>query len=159
MRHNSILLLLLGMAALSAAPHAPARRLDALAWLSGCWESTGSDGRVITEHWTTPLGDMMMGVSRTVRDGKTVEYEYIRLEQSGPDTIRYIAHPSRQEEASFLLVQMDSRHAVFENLAHDFPQRIVYELITSDSLAARIEGVLGGQVNVIRFPYHRARCQ
>jgi hypothetical protein len=44
--------------------------------------------------------------------------------------------------------------AVFENLAHDFPQRVIYRRCDAD-LCARIEGTVGGQVQGIDWRYRR----
>jgi hypothetical protein len=103
--------------------------LQSLRWLSGCWEGRLSNGLIVTEQWMKQLGNLMLSTAKTVKNGKTVEYEFVRLEQSDDGVIRYIAHPSGQEEAAFTLVKLDRRKAIFENLQHDFPQRIIYQLL------------------------------
>ena len=54
--------------------------INQLNWLVGCWNSNNSkyDAR---EHWMPPDGKMMVGISHTVSDGKTVTYEYLRIEE------------------------------------------------------------------------------
>jgi hypothetical protein len=47
---------------------------------------------------------------------------------------------------------------VFENPAHDFPQRVGYQRRGADSLVAWIEGTMQGQARKIEFPYARATC-
>ncbi|MBX2989781.1 MAG: hypothetical protein KF749_01290 [Bacteroidetes bacterium] len=131
--------------------------VGSLDWLSGTWEMN-IRGRVVTEHWMKPSGKMMMGTSHSVKDGKTYEYEFIRLVENDAGTIEYIARPSGQEGASFSLIELDERKAVFENLRHDFPQRIIYNRISSDSLIARIEGVRDGKRRGVDFPYRRIHC-
>jgi len=44
-------------------------------------------------------------------------------------------------------------HAIkfFENKKHDFPQRIIYSNIKSDSLYARIEGMDKGKYRAVEF--------
>lgn len=54
---------------------------------------------------------------------------------------------------------MNATMAVFENPNHDFPQRIIYRLVTVDSLVARIEGRIDGKERSSDFPYRRARCE
>jgi hypothetical protein len=105
-----------------------------------------------------PLGDMMMGMSRTVKQGKTIAYEHLRLQQTDGDTIEYVARPSGQAEASFRLLTYEHLTATFENLRHDFPQRITYQLVSPDSLLARIEGTIDGKIRRSEFPYRRVRC-
>jgi hypothetical protein len=48
---------------------------------------------------------------------------------------------------------------VFENLQHDFPQRIIYRSLSGDRLAARIEGVRGGLLKGIDYPMKRVNCE
>ena len=47
---------------------------------------------------------------------------------------------------------------MFENAAHDFPQRVGYRVAGGDSLLAWIEGTRDGQVRRIEFPYRRVAC-
>jgi hypothetical protein len=131
--------------------------LDSLAWLAGCWEATAA-GRIVSEQWMKPLGNMMMGMSRTVKNGRTIAYEQIRLVRSEDGLIRYVAHPSGQNETAFTLVHTGDRLAVFENFGHDFPTRIIYRRISSDSLLARIEGTVNGKPRTADFVYARADC-
>jgi hypothetical protein len=132
--------------------------IESLRWLTGCWEMN-SRGRVVSENWMKPAGKTMMGTSRTVMEGKTLEYEFVRLVQEGDGSINYIAKPSDQEEASFKLVSLEGKKVVFENLQHDFPQRVIYFLHTADSLIARIEGTLNGNERGRDFPYRRVKCE
>lgn len=46
----------------------------------------------------------------------------------------------------------------FENLAHDFPQRVIYRRAGADSLIARVEGTRAGQPRGFDFPYRRVAC-
>jgi hypothetical protein len=133
--------------------------IDSFSWLSGCWEGTYSNGRTVSEHWMKPMGKMMLGTARTVKSGITVEYEFVRLVESNEGTIQYMAHPSGQKEAVFTLVFADSHRAVFENREHDFPQRIIYGLISHDSLFARIEGTINGKQRSSEYPYRRVTCE
>ena len=146
------------VASIASSSH-PKNELDSIGWLAGCWEGNYSNGQIISEQWMKPLGHIMMGMSRTVKNGKTIEYENVRLEQSGDGSIHYIAHPSGQAEASFTLVDLEGKRAVFENLQHDFPQRIIYRLISPDSLFARVEGTISGREKGSDFPYRRVKCE
>jgi len=130
-----------------------------LAWLSGCWEGNYANGRTVSEQWMKPLGNVMMGMSRTVKDGKTIAFENVRLEQADDGSINYIANPSGQQEAQFRLVELAGTKVVFENPEHDYPQRIIYELVNRDSLSARIEGMIDGKIKESGFPYRRVRCE
>ena len=127
-----------------------------LAWLAGGWDGS-SGGREYLEQWMKPSGQTMLGMSRTVRNGKTVEYEFVQIREQEGDLF-YIAKPSGQAEASFKLIQYSNQEAVFENPQHDFPQRIIYRLEKDGSLAAAIEGTSKGKLKRIDFPMKRVKC-
>ncbi len=134
--------------------------IDSLVFLSGCWEiSTPERKLLVSEQWMSPAGFAMIGMGRTVRNGKMGSYEFLRIVQD--DTgIHYIAKPSQSKsETSFKLVKWAANEAVFENPAHDFPQRIIYKLSGTDSLAARIEGTMNGKATGMDFPYVRGKCR
>ncbi|HET9227285.1 MAG TPA: DUF6265 family protein [Thermoanaerobaculia bacterium] len=142
----SILLL---SAALAASPSS----VQDLAWLSGCWARVGGEAGS-GETWTAPAGGTLLGVSRTVKGGKTVAHEFMQIRETGPGQIAFIALPSGQKEASFPLVRLSGQEAVFENPQHDFPQRVIYRR-DGDSLTGRIEGNEGGQTKGFDFPMKR----
>lgn len=149
------LALVAGLSAMAGA-HAAEPALPRLAWLAGCWKADpGEAGSV--EHWLPAAGGNMLGVSRTVRQGKTVAYEFTRITE-GPDGMPvFHAMPSGQSPSSFPAVKLTDREVVFENLAHDFPQRVVYA-VDGDRLNARIEGQRNGQARVVPFPMQRVSC-
>lgn len=132
--------------------------LDGLAWMAGCWRSERG-GVLSEEQWMAPAGGAMFGTSRTVRDGRLVEFEFleIRARDGGVD---YVAHPSGQATTTFTLraPDDDGRDAVFENPEHDFPRRIVYRREPDGSMHARIEGERRGQTQVIDFSKARVSC-
>jgi hypothetical protein len=114
-------------------------KIEDLAWLSGDWET--APGRMqIDEHWTKVAGGSMIGMSRTVAGGKTVFFEYLRIEARG-DGVYYVAHPkARTPGTDFKLTRLTGQEAVFENPAHDFPKRIIYRKTADGALTARVEG-------------------
>jgi hypothetical protein len=117
----------------------PAFKIEDLSWMSGDWE-TASGRQQIDEHWSKVAGGSMMGMSRTVAGGKTVSFEYLRIEARGAE-IYYVAHPrARNPGTDFKLVRLTGDEAVFENLAHDFPKRLLYRRNRDGTLTARVEG-------------------
>ncbi len=151
-----ILLCLFLSPGLSSAKETPFTIND-LAWLKGCWTSN-RNGRAITEHWLKPAGGTMLGISRTVADGKTVEFEFMQIREETGGGIFFIAKPSGQPEATFKLIKGSAREVIFENPQHDFPQRVIYRLQDDGSLLGRIEGVSKGKEKAVDFPMNRARC-
>jgi len=147
------LLFVAGLAPVSA--QAPGAAIEQLTWLSGCWQRARPDGRS-EEHWMAPLGGTMLGMSRSVRGGKTTEYEFLQI-RDVDGALSYVARPSGQAEATFRAKAVSAREAVFEDLAHDFPQRVIYRRNDDGSVTARIEGTMNGQARGVDFPY--TRCQ
>jgi hypothetical protein len=66
--------------------------VDRLAWLSGTWVFESDEG-VEEEHWSSPRGGMLLGHNRTVRAGRTVHFEFLRIEQREHGIV-YVAAPS-----------------------------------------------------------------
>lgn len=130
-------------------------KIDELHWLAGPWEFE-KNGRTVREEWMPPAGGTMLGMSRTVKAGRTVVHEFLLLRTDDAGEIYYVASPSSQATTSFKLVRLEPRLAVFENPEHDFPQRIGYELSEDGSLLAYIEGPgRDGTTKRIEFPYRR----
>lgn len=114
-----------------------------LSWLAGSWTAT-TQGIAMEEHWTAPKGNSMIGLHRDVGKGRTLVFEFLRIEQQG-DRIVYLSMPNGRSPATpFPLKEVSGTRVVFENLQHDFPQRIIYWKDGSD-LRARIEGMQGGK--------------
>lgn len=152
---SGVVLLGLAFARSSAGAEEPAKPTVAMfSWLAGTW-SFERNGRGVTEHWMPAAGGVMLGTSQTVAAGKTIEYEFLLLRTDAAGDVCYVAKPSGQAETTFKLVKSGPREAVFENPAHDFPQRIRYTLKDDGTLLAAIEGERNGQVRRVEFPYRK----
>ena len=101
----------------------------------------------------------MLGISQTVDGGRTVEFEFMRIQQEEGGAVYLMATPSGQREARFKLTKASAREIVFENPTHDFPQRISYKLDGKDSLVARISGTVKGKEKSDDFPLKRVACE
>jgi len=131
----------------------PAQAPAPFAWLTGCWRMNRG-ATVVDERWGDMHGGMMLGTSRTVRDGRTVEYEFARITISG-DTIAFHALPSGQPQASFAGISHSADSTVFSNPQHDFPKIVVYKRLSADSVHAWV----GGEGRRFDFRYARVACQ
>jgi len=135
-------------------------KIDKLAWLAGCWASVAENSEAgSTEQWMQPAGGSMLGVSRVVRDGRMVAFEYLRIVEADAGGLVFIASPSGQATAKFSLARLGQSEVVFENPQHDFPQRISYRLIDNELLLGRIEGTIDGQPRAVDFPMARVDCE
>lgn len=131
--------------------------IDRVAWLAGCWQGHfGEPGTV--EQWLAPAGGTMLGVSRTVKQGKTVEFEFMQLRQLPDGVLAFVAQPSGRPPTVFRALILRSTEAVFESPEHDFPQRVSYSRPEESRLLARIEGVRNGETRRIEFSFSRVSC-
>ena len=143
----------------------PRPTINDLSWLAGCWEAN-MRGNQVNEQWMKPAGGTMLGMGRTVTMGRTIEFEFNQIREDKDGAIYYIAKPSGQAEASFKFVKFQmcdhckwEKEVVFENLQHDFPQRIIYRQETDGSLFARVEANDKGKIRGLDYPYKRAKCE
>lgn len=148
-----------GTAPAQSAPQKPDWKVADLAWMSGSWatapgtaQGTAQRKTQIEEHWTRPAGDTMIGMGRTQKDGKTVFFEYLRIE-ARPDGIFHVAHPKARPGTDFKLTRLTANEALFENPQHDNPKKIRYRKNPDGSLTARVEGDENGKPVSEEFHY------
>ncbi len=132
-------------------------KIEDLAWLTGCWASTtGEPGS--GEQWSAPAGGSMLGTGRTIKDSKTVAYEFLVIHETSDGGVVYIASPNGEGKTAFGLVFLEKRAAIFENPNHDFPQRLIYKLEQDGTLSARIEGKVKDEQRGVGFAMKKVSC-
>lgn len=110
----------------------------------------------VVEKWTQNDGNYSAVVIVTSGTDKLVTEEIRIIENE--NGVFYEAHVADQNQGSavlFKLISSEEQKIIFENKAHDFPQRITYELIEKDKLIATIEGILEGASKSMDFKYFR----
>jgi len=136
----------------------PPDTVDKLAWLAGCWLVDGAEPGT-GEQWSTAAGGTILGTSRTVKGGKTTEFEFVQIRTTEPGQLAYIVQPSGKAPVVFNLLRQDKPNEfIFANLDNDFPSRIIYRHDSERILHASITGTLKGKFTTIAFPMTRARC-
>jgi hypothetical protein len=127
--------------------------LEGLRFLEGNWRGR-SENTVFEERWTDDAGGVMLGVARTLSEGRTVGFEFLRIE-ARKDGIFYVAQPGGNPPTEFRLTRLSDGEAVFENPRHDHPKIIRYRRHREGSgLTAAIEGDEGKQ----EFRFERANA-
>lgn len=118
--------------------------ISILAWMSGNW--VGVNGQTeMEEQWTTPKGGSLLGVHRDVRSGRTISFEFMRIQQDAGG-ITFWGSPGGKPAVPFRAIETSSQRIVFENKEHDFPQRVIYWLTADGMLHAKIEGTMNGKL-------------
>lgn len=114
-------------AGLALSAQAPAPEVEDLGWLSGAW--VARDGDTWTEEWwTPPRGGIMIGAGFSGRGDKAGAFEHMRIMADESGTVAFYGMPGGAPAVRFPLVRGGKGEAVFENPAHDHPQRISYRL-------------------------------
>lgn len=130
--------------------------LSDIAWLSGCWQ--GREGNaVIEEIWSKPSGGSMLGMGRTVKGNRTVSFEFMQFREENGSLV-FLPQPGGGARVSFPLKDAFGGKATFENLKHDFPQRVIYERKGKALMWASIEGMQNGKAERQEFVMHKVRC-
>jgi len=120
--------------------------------LSGYWLSC--DGTSETaENWIGAGRGVLLG-SNISRD-RRVTFEFLRIAENASGGLSYFSMPNgRSPPTEFVMVSHDEQRVVFENPAHDFPQRIIYAR-DGDALTARIEGEIEGAASAVEWRFRR----
>jgi len=135
----------------------PKPLLSDLGFLKGNWTMNTSKGRIV-ESWKMNSDSGMDGISYSVSSkGDSTLLETIKLYESDGN-IYY--EPTgygagNDSTVSFRLISANQGVYVFENIDHDFPQKISYQMQSQNNILAWIEGTVNGNFRKIEFPYSR----
>jgi hypothetical protein len=149
-RPLTALALLAAHAALAQSPP----RVGSLEWMSGTWVQETPQEKV-SESWLGPANGLMVAANLTARANGRKSFEFLRIAET-PEGFSYYASPGGKAPVEFRLKDLSERRVVFENAAHDFPQRVIYWR-EGEALVARIEGTIGGKDRHEQWRFSRAR--
>jgi hypothetical protein len=124
--------------------------------LEGIWRMQTKEG-AIHEVWRKVNKNYLRSTGFFVKDKDTIVTERVVLQNLAAD-IYYTSTVEEQHNkrpVSFTLTSSNGGIFIFENPKHDFPKRIVYELVNNDSLHAWIDGGPAGAAKRSDFFYVR----
>jgi len=121
--------------------------LDKLSFLKGCWAGPGT-----FEMWMKPEAGSIMGIGRTIRNGKVVNAEFFSIVESADGITLNVQLRLGGAVTPFRAKEVTPSSAVFENPEHDFPQRIIYRTAANGGLLGRIEGTSKGKARAFDYP-------
>ena len=139
------------------AADAPPARIADFAFMAGCWQG-GDAQTALEENWMRPGGGTMMGTSRVLAGDKAVFSEFVEVAEKPTGLVMTVALGIGKPGVPFTRIAAGSDEVVFENPAHDFPQRIRYRRLSATSVMARIEGVEKGQAKGEDYPFRKVPC-
>jgi hypothetical protein len=136
--------------------------LQDLTWLTGTWVE--ADGRsVLTEVWSAPQGDAMVGHDHWTVGGKTRMLELLAIEQTAQGLVLNLRHfhkglvpwdAEKNGPLSWPLKSLEGQSVVFEHPTRAWPKRMEYHR-KGDVLAGKLSGIENGKPNVIPFHFKR----
>jgi len=147
----------LALALFSTVAFTTSSGVDQLRFLTGCWSRLTPRGVTVEERWSTPRAGMLQGMGRTFRGDTLVEHEYVLIREVEGKLV-YEAHPSGQAPNTFPVKTLNDTLVEFEDLTHDYPQRVGYRRAGADSLIAWIDGTTPRGPRRVEFPYARTSC-
>jgi hypothetical protein len=128
-------------------------RVAALDWMSGTWTHKAEGRETVSESWLGPGNGLMVAANLTTWPNGRKSFEFLRIAETA-DGFSYYASPGGKSPVEFRLKETGDRRVVFENPAHDFPQRILYWR-DGEELVARIEGTIKGKARSEQWRFSR----
>ena len=115
-------------------------------WLIGRWENNSAEGN-LSEFWAKANDSTLLGESYFVIKNDTVFGEKVELMQRSNDFIyeARVAKQNGEKPVPFKLTKSSETEMIWENPAHDYPNKIVYQRVGNDSLVAQIFGTKDGK--------------
>lgn len=127
-------------------------------WLIGSWENETDQG-ILSENWEKTNDSLFHGQSYFIKKKDTLHSESVELSQNGEELIYSPTVKGQNNDlpVAFKLTSATAKQLIFENPAHDFPQKITYRMITADSLVAEISGNQQGKPASESYPMKRKK--
>lgn len=139
---QAILITALATILVSFIDGSPGNPITKFKWLEGKWAAKVKRGTIV-EEWTVASDTSLQGQCKFVNEtGKERVYEKLLFLYAGGQfsyNITLLEQPDKKE-VPFIITSYTEKGFVAENAGHDFPKRIVYTLISTDSVHAFIDG-------------------
>ena len=132
--------------------------VNAFPWMVGCWQATSArDGSTITETWLAPRGGNLLGIGQTVREGKTVAWEAMRLYDEG-DGVKLWLRPGLRPELTFTLEGAGENFASFVAKEADGTTKLRYERKSPTEMLATFRLEQGENKRGADFAFAKLEC-
>lgn len=133
-------------------------KLEKAKWFLGNWENVSKES-ISREIWTQKNDSTLFAESFTMVEKDTVFYEKVDLIERNDSLIYTVSvrNQNKEKPVSFYMTKSSDSQIVFENPKHDFPNKIEYNKIGTDSIFAKIYGTENGKEMAIDFPMKRTK--
>lgn len=130
-----------------ASPQRPMNVYD----MAGLWQST--DGPLLYEEWHITSDSNLQGISFSVNQADTLMLEAMRIAFVDGEWYFFARMPDEGEsdETAFARNQQEKLSWVFENADNEYPNRVIYSVLSDSSLYARIENMRGNKQKEFHF--------
>ena len=155
---TTIWLLIVVNVSMAQQPVYSGKEFKPLHGLIGAWKMDSQRG-AIYEEWQVRGDNQLWGRSYKIKNNDTLVLENVIISLQG-DAIFYtpvVQNQNNQQPVPFKLISCNNNRYVFENKEHDYPQRVIYDLVSANDLRARIEGSKGGKEMGSDFNYSRMK--
>ncbi len=135
----------------------PVTSIRSFSWLTGNWQMQDKN---VYENWQFANDSLLTAASfHYLNNGQKEVDETISLIRSESNFyyIPVVPDQNQGKPVRFKIVSYTKSSFVAENLQHDFPQRIAYQLQDSLHLLSYIEGVDQGKMRRFSFNFVRAK--
>lgn len=137
---KKILLAIVVFVGLSAFLPAEKKTFKKLYTLQGTWKMITKRG-AICEEWKKIDNNYLQNKGYMVKGNDTLVNERVTLTNT-KEGIFYtstVENQNNKQPIAFKMTKAENNTFVFENPQHDFPKRVVYRFVTTDSLHAFID--------------------
>ncbi len=146
-----VLFLITGCNKLSRSP------LDDIAWIEGEWQRTFNETTQV-ERWQRD-SNHYEGRKIFVNSHDSTVMDYMRIYEKNNVLILEDIMAESNIKTDFLMLEANSDSVVFENPKHNFPKRIVYRRIGTDSLELSVIGTAHEVFKSATFKFGRSGNQ
>jgi len=107
------------------------------------------------EYWEKKSDYLYQGYSYKIKDNKKIITEFLSLKSKNGKLIYNATVPDQNngKTVSFVLNPKITDGLSFENLEHDFPKKIIYNLVNENTITVNVlgEGEKGFSINLTKF--------
>ena len=151
-----IIFLVLGISSCKNSDANKNGKIKAAEWLIGKWENNSENGN-LSETWIKVNDSVYNGQSYFIKLKDTLHSESIQMKQNGENLFYVSTIDGQNNDKAVVYKYRDTieKALFFENSKHDYPQKIIYNQITKDSLVIEISGYQEGNPSFNNYAMKR----